>query len=205
MSEPICYVVGAGEFHPRGLTPCPGDLIIAADGGYTALQLLGVAPHLVVGDFDSLKAPPDHPNVICLPKEKDDTDLLAALRLGVERGYCQFRIYGGTGGRMDHTLANLQCLTWLTAQGKSGRLMGDGWVAAAVTDGTIIFDAAHRGYISVFSMGDRAEGVCLRGLKYVLENAVLTKDFPMGVSNEFLGQESSVTVKTGTLLVLYYD
>ena len=38
MEPGICYVVGAGEFCPRGLTPGPGDLVIAADGGFAALE-----------------------------------------------------------------------------------------------------------------------------------------------------------------------
>lgn len=205
MSEPICYVVGAGDFFPRGLCPAPGDLVIAADGGYAALEGAGLVPDLVVGDFDSLAAPPDHPRVLRLATEKDDTDMLAALRLGTERGFRDFRLYGGTGGRMDHTLANLQCLAWISCRGFSARLYGDGWTVAAVTDGTLTFGEAHRGFLSVFCHGDRAEGVTLTGLKYSLEDAVLTNCIPLGVSNEFTGAPAAVTVKKGTLLVLWYE
>ena len=82
MEQRVCYVVGAGDFHPRGLTPGPGDLVIAADGGFAALKGLGLTPDLVVGDFDSLGHVPDHPHVVTLPVEKDDTDMQSALALG---------------------------------------------------------------------------------------------------------------------------
>ena len=203
MREPICYVIGAGELYPAGLEPKVGDWVIAADGGYRALRALGLRADLVVGDFDSLEERPDHPNVMTLPREKDDTDMAVALEMGVKRGYRTFRLYGGTGGRIDHTLANLQCLTWLSRRGCRGELYGENWTAAAVTDGALTFDASHRGYVSVFCQGDRAEGVTLRGLKYPLDSAALTPDVTLGVSNEFTGAESSIAVRTGTLLVVW--
>lgn len=204
-SSGICYVVGAMSLTPALRPyPAPGDYVIAADRGYDSLMAYGVNPDLVVGDFDSLEGRPDHPNVVTLPKEKDDTDMAVALEMGVERGYRTFRLYGGVGGRMDHTLANLQCLTWLSRRGCRGELYGENWTASAVTDGVLTFDASHRGYVSVFCQGDRAEGVTLRGLKYPLEGAALTSDVTLGVSNEFTGVESSIEVRTGTLLVVWY-
>lgn len=202
-SAKYCYIVGAGELCADGLCPAPGDLVIAADGGYRYLRQLGLEADLVIGDFDSMDGKPPHPHVITLPKEKDDTDMAAAIRLGLERGYTRFRLYGGTGGREEHTLANFQCLVWLARRGVQGVLVGPGWEAAAVTDGTLTFSPARRGYLSVFCQGDRATGVTLRGLKYPLNGATLTCDVPLGVSNEFTGVESSVTVAHGTLLVLY--
>lgn len=205
MDERVCYIVGAGTFYGAEFAPRQGDLVIAADGGYQTLLERGVPVDLVVGDFDSMGFRPDHPNVVDLPVEKDDTDMMAALRLGMERGTRLFRLYGGTGGRVDHTLANLQSLVWLSKQGCRGELVGEGWTATALTDGTRTFAAGRRGYVSVFCQGDRAEGVSLQGLKYPLTDAVLTCDVPLGVSNEFTGVESVVTVKKGTLLVVWYQ
>ena len=202
---PICYIVGAGDFFGAHFSPRPGDLVIAADGGFTTLSRLGARMDLVVGDFDSMGFRPDHPNVVDLPVEKNDTDTLAALRLGRERGFRLFRIYGGTGGREDHTLANLQSLVWLSRRGCQGWLIGDGWTATAITDGSYALPAVYTGTVSVFCQGDRAEGVSLKGLHYELEDHVLTCDFPLGVSNSFTGQESLFSVRKGTLLILYED
>ena len=206
MEAGICYVVGAGEFCPRGLTPGPGDLVIAADGGFAALEGLGLSPDLVVGDFDSLGHRPDHPHVVALPVEKDDTDMHSAIRLGWERGYRAFRLYGGTGGRIDHTLANIQSLAWLARQGGRGWLVGPDWTATVLSDGgALTLEAGRQGTVSVFCLGDRAEGVDLQGLKYGLSAGVLTADYPLGVSNSFLGGESRVSVRRGKLLVLWYE
>ena len=202
----ICHVVGAGEFCPRGLTPGPGDLVIAADGGFAALEGLGRSPDLVVGDFDSLGHRPDHPHVVALPVEKDDTDMHSAIRLGWERGYRAFRLYGGTGGRIDHTLANIQSLAWLASQGGRGWLVGPDWTATVLSDGgALTLEAGRQGTVSVFCLGDRAEGVDIQGLKYGLSDGVLTADYPLGVSNSFLGGESRVSVRRGKLLVLWYE
>lgn len=202
----ICHVVGAGEFCPRGLTPGPGDLVIAADGGFAALEGLGLSPDLVVGDFDSLGHRPDHPQVVALPVEKDDTDMHSAIRLGWERGYRAFRLYGGTGGRIDHTLANIQSLAWLASQRGRGWLVGPDWTATVLSDGgALTLEAGRQGMVSVFCLGDRAEGVDIQGLKYGLSDGVLTADYPLGVSNSFLGGESRVSVRRGKLLVLWYE
>ena len=202
----ICHVVGAGEFCPRGLTPGPGDLVIAADGGFAALEGLGLSPDLVVGDFDSLGHRPDHPHVVALPVEKDDTDMHSAIRLGWERGYRAFRLYGGTGGRIDHTMANIQSLAWLASQRGRGWLVGPDWTATVLSDGgALTLEAGRQGMVSVFCLGDRAEGVDIQGLKYGLSDGVLTADYPLGVSNSFLGVESRVSVRRGKLLVLWYE
>ena len=202
----ICHVVGAGEFCPRGLTPGPGDLVIAADGGFAALEGLGLSPDLVVGDFDSLWHRPDLSHVVALPVEKDDTDMHSAIRLGWERGYRAFRLYGGTGGRIDHTLANIQSLAWLASQRGRGWLVGPDWTATVLSDGgALTLEAGRQGMVSVFCLGDRAEGVDIQGLKYGLSDGVLTADYPLGVSNSFLGGESRVSVRRGKLLVLWYE
>ena len=113
---PLCYVVGAMPLDPGFiLTPVPGDLVIAADKGYETLSRLGVHPGLVVGDFDSLGSVPDHPQVLRLPRIKDETDTGFALRQGLKRGYRRFVLLGCLGGRLDHTVANLQLLSWLSA------------------------------------------------------------------------------------------
>lgn len=150
------------------LTPVPGDLVIAADKGYETLSRLGVHPGLVVGDFDSLGSVPDHPQVLRLPRIKDETDTGFALRQGLKRGYRRFVLLGCLGGRLDHTVANLQLLSWLSAQGAQGVLLGEGEAAAVVTEGTLSFPASMEGFVSVFCAGGTARGVTLEGLKYPL-------------------------------------
>ena len=202
----ICYVVGAMSL-PLSLRPCPapGDYVIAADRGYDSLMAYGVNPDLVVGDFDSLGEVPNHPNVIQLPAEKDDTDMVFALRQGLDLGYRRFVMLGGVGGRLEHTLGNLQLLDWLASQGAQGFLAGEKTVATAVRNGTLTFPAAMSGYLSVLCNSGTARGVTLRGLKYPLERYTMTGSFPLGVSNQFLGQPASVSVEDGCLLLLWEE
>jgi len=203
MVDSICYIVGAGENYGLDFTPKPGDLVIAADGGLTALQQIGLQPDILVGDFDSLGWTPQGDRVILLPKEKDVTDTWAALEEGIRLGFRQFVLYGCTGGRFEHTLANVQTLAQLAQQGLSCRLIDRTQIITAISGSTMTFDASHRGYLSVFSHSDRCTGVTLRGLKYELENAELTNRFPLGVSNEFTGQESAVTIGEGTAILVF--
>lgn len=202
MRAGICYIVGAGENYGLDFSLRPHDMVIAADAGLRYLEQACIGSDLVIGDFDSLQHIPRHPNVRKLEAEKDDTDMMAAVREGMKLGYGRFHIYCGMGGRIDHTLANLQLLAFLSQSGKRGFLFDKANVITAITDQTLAFREIASGVISIFSCTDKSTGVTLQGLKYELNNAVLTNTFPLGVSNEFTGQESAVTVKDGTLLIV---
>ena len=206
-SSSICYVVGAMSLTPALRPyPAPGDYVIAADRGFDSLMAYGVTPDLAVGDFDSLGHRPNHPNVIQLPTEKDDTDMVYALREGLGLGYRRFVLLGGVGGRLEHTLANLQLLDWLTTNGAQGVLAGEKTVATCIRDGdSLTFPATLEGYLSVFCNSGTAEGVTLSGLKFPLDKAELAGSFPLGVSNQFQGQEATVTVEKGSLLLLWEE
>lgn len=202
----ICYVVGAMSLS-LSLRPCPvpGDYVIAADRGFDSLMAYGVNPDLVVGDFDSLGHTPKHPNVVQLPKVKDDTDMVYALRKGLELGYRRFVLLGGVGGRLEHTLGNLQILDWLTTQGAAGFLAGEKIAATALRNGSITFPASMSGYLSVFCNSGTAEGVTLSNVKYPLDDYTMSGSFPIGVSNEFQGAPATVSVRNGSLLLLWED
>jgi len=203
MKNGICYIVGAGENCGIDFRPTTDDFVIAADAGLCYLEQAGICTDLVIGDFDTLNAIPQHHNVITLSTEKDDTDMLAAIHEGIKAGYSDFYLYCGTGGRIDHTLANLQVLSFLAENGKMGFLIDNNSIITAITNRKITFERIASGYVSVFSYSTKSEGVCLQGLKYELDKAVLTNTFPLGVSNEFIGKESSISVDNGTLLIVF--
>lgn len=203
MNTGICYIVGAGEVFGLDFHPAQQDMVIAADGGYRNLCQAGIRPDLVIGDFDSLGAAPDEEQVIVLPKVKDVTDTWAAIREGESRGYRRFFLYGCTGGRLDHTLANIQTAADAAARGMECRIYDKTQIITAVCNNTVSFDAEQKGYISVFSHSDRCTGVCIRGMKYELEQAELSNRFPLGVSNEFLGIPAEITIGKGTAVIVY--
>ena len=158
---------------------------------------------MILGDFDSMEAPTEGPGVIRLPVEKDDTDTMAAVKLGLERGCQEFYIYGGTGGkRLDHTLANLQTLLYLRRRGARGFLYDDAFVWTVIENESITIEqTVEWGLLSVFCLGDRAEGVFEQGVQYPLEDAALTAEFPLGVSNHILEPKAQVRVGRGALAV----
>ena len=197
----ICYIIGAYHGDDACIVPCSADFVIAADGGYAAAKKLGIKPNLVVGDFDSLGYVPEAEEIIRHPVRKDDTDTLLAIRLGLERGYRSFVIIGAVGGRLDHSFANLQALLFLRDHGARGLLYGDGFAITAVTDSSIT--AEGRGTLSVFAFTPTVKGVFLRNVSYPLEDAELTSSFPIGVSNEFIGQPAEIGCTEGTLLVMW--
>ena len=140
--------------------------------------------------------------VIRLKPEKDDTDMLYALKHALELGYREFRLYGATGGRFDHTLANIQCLLYLKNHDAVGYLMDGNGMILVLQNEEVRFRENLEGTLSLFSLGKRAEGVTIRGMKYELENYLMTNDFPIGISNEFVGKEALVSVKNGELACL---
>ena len=204
LGESACFVVGAGEPFAMPFEHDPKDFIIAVDGGLAYLDQYGITANLVVGDFDSLTSPPPKNNhTIVLPREKDDTDMVAALREARNRGYQTFRIYGGTGGRLDHTLANIQLLADIANRGGQGFLFDRDTIITAFRDSSVLFPETARGVVSVFSHTEVAGGVNERGLKYLLTDATLYNTDPVGISNEFTGAGSSISVRSGTLIIIY--
>ena len=198
----VCCIIGgvAADYSlPRN------RFIIAADKGYELLKRKGIMPDLAVGDFDSAESIPSDLPILRHPVEKDDTDTLLAIKEGFARGYRIFVLYGCLGGdRFEHSLANLQALAYIAAQGGMGFLVDTNTVITAIRNSKLMFDAHEKGEISVFCMGADAEGVNIKGLHYSLTNATLTADMPLGISNSFEGKAAFVSVKTGTLHILWH-
>lgn len=195
-----CVIFCAGEFH-RLMEQISG-LCIAADGGLRHVEALGLIPDVILGDFDSLGYVPQKANVF--PVEKDDTDAMLAVKKGLALGYQEFFLYGCLeGSRLDHTIATFQTLQYLVSCGGTGYAVGKDYIVSVLENGTLEFKPECTGILSVFCMGKPAEGVTLEGLQYPLQNGILTAEHPLGVSNHFLGKTATVSVKQGSLLLLW--
>lgn len=198
----ICNIFCAAEFDGLIAPVEQDDYILAADGGYAHVKKLGLTPHCVLGDFDSLGYVPQDANIF--PVEKDDTDAMLAVRRGLELGYREFYLYGSLDGpRLDHTVANFQTLQFLADHDATGYLIGKDYIVTVVKNSAVRFPATCEGILSVFCLGADAQGVTIQGLQYPLNNGTLSAGFPLGVSNHFMGKEAAITVKKGSLLILY--
>lgn len=203
-----CVIVGAAPVDdPVRLRDYvrPDDVIVAADGGQKTLQAMGLTPALLVADFDS-SLPPESldpaTTVVRLPVCKDETDTLAAANMAFEQGCRDFLLLGCLGGRLDHTVANLQVLAALTARGCRVVLADECNEVTLWEPGEHQLPyRADRGF-SLLAYDKAVTGVCIRQAAYMLENGILTSDNPLGVSNAFLpGLPAEISFKTGRLLV----
>ena len=207
MNNKICYIFAAAPFClPENFKKAENDMIICADGGLKSLESHNISPDICIGDFDSLGFIPNEENTIVHNTEKDETDTFLAYIEGKKRGYTKFVIFGGLGGeRSEHTLANLQLLSYMAKRGERGILIGENTFITAICDDKIKFPETCNGYVSVFCLGDNANGVNIKGLKYECSDAALKNDFPLGVSNEFTGCEAEISVKKGVLTIVWHD
>ncbi|MBR3768789.1 MAG: thiamine diphosphokinase [Clostridia bacterium] len=195
-------IFGGGVYGDKFPEIAPDDFVIAADAGCEILKKHGIEPYVTVGDFDSSGFIPQE-NAIVLPVEKDVTDTHAAVNIALQRGFKEIYIYGGMGGRPDHSFANFTLTAFLAEKGIKAFCIGEGYTVTAVKDGKIILHGKKGKTVSVFSWSERCEGVTLKGLKYPLNSAVLTNTFALGVSNSFESEQAEISVKNGLLLIMY--
>lgn len=178
--------------------------IYAADGGIDSLIDRGIIPDEWVGDMDSASktSVDDSVSIIKVSPIKDETDMELALSRAVDAGYTEVYIFGGTGGRrIEHTFANIQLMHGYALQGIKVYM-----VSAECTMFVIVNDSAslgkkNKGYVSVFSLSDRAENVSITGLFYEFQGNLQNTN-ALGVSNEYNGREAVVSVENGALLIV---
>ena len=203
-------IVAAGEIHNYGSAISflrKDDYFIFCDGGLSHAESLGIKPNLIVGDFDScdsdvLSKYEEQCEIIKLPREKDDTDTLYAVKLAVERGYSDFLILGAMGGRFDHALGNISILLYLNELEKTALLVDDYSSMQIVGNKPLLIEDTCS-YFSVLTVAGDVSGVTIKNAKYPLENASLSADFQLGISNEVLpGKVAEVSVEHGRVLVV---
>lgn len=197
----ICYIVGAGEFHGE-FQPKHDDLVIAADGGYDALISHGYRCDVLIGDLDSISSVPDNIELIKFDKRKDYTDMHLCYLEGVRRGYTEFHIFGGVGGREDHTFANLSLTALAKQNGHNITVFSKGHRVFALKGEERTLNADAGKALSVFAFGSDAHGVTITGAEYECRDVTLEALFPLGVSNSFIGTPVTITVNDGILLVM---
>lgn len=149
--------------------------------------------------------------VLCYASEKMYTDTMMCLKHGMALGFDDFLIVGGFGGRTDHTIANLQALKYAALR-RANIAMCDGNTWATVISNGEKAIPARKGKLSVFAMDALCRGVWEKDVKYPLEDALLTNDITLGISNEFLPpddngiqKDARIRVDEGSLLIIVCD
>ena len=184
------------------LTPGAGDLLLCADGGYEAARAAGFTPDLTIGDFDSMPRERVAGPVVALPTHKDDTDLVACLSAGRARGYRSFRLAGCVGGRLDHTLAAVQCLADCALRGEEAWMADAGSRMTILSPGEYTVERLPGRKLSLLAFSEEVRGVDVHGTEWELDGATLTSRYPLGISNEFRGDAAHIALREGLLMLL---
>ena len=181
-----------------------GDLVLCADGGYEAAVRYGIEPDLVIGDFDSMADADAAPacDVIRLPVHKDDTDMLVCIRKGRARGYRRFLMAGCIGGRLCHTIANLQCLYDCALRGEEAWMCDGQNRVTVLTPGEHVIPRMEGRHLSLLAYTPEVKNVTLRGTVWELEGAALDNRYPIGVSNEFAADAATLSFGEGAVILV---
>lgn len=196
-----CAIVSGGPFSPLEYIE-KSDFVIACDKGYEYLKFSNLVPDLFIGDLDSCRETiPVTVKKMILPKEKDDTDTMAAIKYAVSYKFQKITLYCALGGRFDHMIANIQSCIWGINKVDSITIY-DKYNEIYFLKNSKINIPKEIGYsLSVFSMTDTCKNVSIRNTKYVLNDVTLTNSSPIGVSNEWVG-DSEISVKSGILMIV---
>ena len=183
---------------------------VAADGGALPLMRLGLPPHLVIGDMDSLDAAAldalaaGGAELRRFRRDKDETDLELALLYAAAQGAQAIDIIGALGGRWDHTLANVALLALPELRGRQVRMLAPGQTLMLVP-GALDIPGKVGDTVSLIPLAGPAHGVTTRGLQYPLRDATLSFERARGVSNVLLEPPGRVEVRAGLLLLVHHD
>ena len=203
-----CVIIGSApvdEAERRfiGTQVSPEDFLVCADGGYETARRLGLKPDLLIGDLDSCTEdfPPDI-EAVRLPVHKDDTDMMYSLKECLGRGYRDFLLLGATGGRLDHTVANLCGLYYLAMHNARGVLADRQNETVLVINGRVGLQGEPGALVSVFPYGASYCTLSYEGLEYPLDHYRLYPYDPMGTSNRLISTAAKITVHEGPALII---
>lgn len=199
----VCWIFGGAPITDYSCINVSEDsVIIAADGGYDHLKRLNICPDYIIGDLDSYKGElPQNCEIITVPVRKDDTDMMLAVKKALEIGCTQIYICGALGGRLDHSIANIQTLEYIFDNDGYGIIVDNDNIVSIQDKGVVTYQKMDGWYFSVFSLTERSE-LSLTGTSFEVDNCILTRGFPLGVSNEIIMDNAAVTVFSGRLLII---
>lgn len=184
-------------------------LIVAADGGARHALSLGLTPHLVIGDFDSL-SDAELVHLAALgatiqrhPTHKDETDLELALLMVAARGCNPIRVLGGVGDRLDQTLGNVYLLALPELRERDVRLVSGKQTTWIAYPGEAHVNGSPGDTLSLLPLGGDVEGIRTENLEYPLHDETLRFGPARGVSNVLTASSACVEFRQGVLLLIH--
>lgn len=180
------------------------DYVICADGGQMIASRLGIRPDCVIGDFDSTT---ELIEMDCLtityPVEKDITDSEAALLHAEESDCTDVLVYGGIGGRLDHTLGNLALLERFKDSFRSLRFQDHRNEVRLLRNETVTLMKDPRyPYFGLAVLDQDSPLVTIHGAHYDLESFPLPRATTRGISNEIEEDSAVITIEGGSAFLV---
>jgi thiamine pyrophosphokinase len=183
--------------------------MIAADGGAHHCIKLGIIPHIVIGDFDSLNPETlillkkSGANLIRYPSNKDQTDLELALNYAIANGATNITLYGLLGGRWDMSIANILLLSSPNYRHIKFHIIDEATEMFILRgENTLELNGKKGDTVSVIPLSNTTSGITYSGLEWPLEHASLDFGSPRGVSNRMLSELAHIHLDTGVLFVI---
>jgi thiamine pyrophosphokinase len=178
------------------------DFFVFCDSGLKHISAFGVAPNLIIGDFDSHEKPETSIETIVLPCEKDDTDTVFAVKEALKRGFDEFLLVGVIGKRFDHSFGNISILLMLQNKNKKAVIIDDFSEMEIVSSETVFIDDDCK-FFSLLNISGQAKEIDIKNAKYELSNSEIKSDYQYGISNEVIkGKTAEVKVGVGKLLLI---
>ncbi|MDO5714255.1 MAG: thiamine diphosphokinase [Tissierellia bacterium] len=183
------------------------DFIYCADSGFDPVWSLGIRPHCVIGDMDSIseqglkEIKKEKIPFLPLNPEKDETDAYITLQRALKDGARTITILGGIGNRQDHQLATFYLLEFLNKRGCKGYIVDDiNWITYLEKD-TIHCEKEDYKYLSIIPISEEII-VTTKGCYYEISHTKLTRDFPRGISNEWVSDKAQITIEKGKAFII---
>jgi thiamine pyrophosphokinase len=183
--------------------------IICADSGAGYLHTIGMVPHVIIGDMDSLSPGMlEHftergSRIIRFPEGKNETDTQLALEYAFDAVPDEIYVFGAFGTRIDHTLANVSLLALGVKKGIQVKFI-DEWCETFVVDGESTIEGEPGQTVSLLPLSDTVTGITIEGFEYPLNDGMMEIGIPYGVSNRLIAARGVISVKSGHLLVIRY-
>lgn len=178
------------------------DYVICADKGFFYAKAAGIKPNLIIGDFDSYSGElPGDVEILRLNTRKDDSDAFVCARKAIEKGFKEVAVLGGTGGRFDHSYANLCLLEYLAENGARASLMSQTEKIFLLKKGAYIFDGYGGKTFSLFPFGCQSATASVQNAEYSVSGFKFESGNSTGLSNIF-HEDCKITVSSGKLLMI---
>ncbi|CAM4025381.1 thiamine pyrophosphokinase [Bacillus manliponensis] len=186
-----------------------GVIWAAVDRGVYRLLKLGIKPVAAFGDYDSVTKEElawmqeQKHDLHIVAKEKDETDLEIAIRWAIAQKPMEIRIFGATGGRLDHSLANIQMLLkGLHANIKMSVVDNKNEISVQKPGTYYVAKSTQFPYVSFVPMSEQVDGITLRGFKYPLTNQTIQWGSTLCISNELIVEKGTFSFTTGILMMV---